>query len=88
MRFIFISIIYLFINLFQIALVNPMKFVSRGSGEELIPVDQTFVNYRQRTGEYQVQDMTRALPQGNYYWQMPREFLGERVKTFLIVVYF
>jgi hypothetical protein len=70
-------------DLFQIALVNPMRFTSWEGDNRLVPVDQTFVNFRQRTGEYQVQDISRALPQGSYYWQMPREFLGERVRMLI-----
>ncbi|XP_060586623.1 basement membrane-specific heparan sulfate proteoglycan core protein-like isoform X4 [Ruditapes philippinarum] len=66
----------------KIALVNPMRFTSWEGDNRLVPVDQTFVNFRQRTGEYQVQDISRALPQGSYYWQMPREFLGERLTSY------
>lgn len=58
-----------------------MRFTRRESDGELVPVDQTFVDYRQRTGEYQVQDMSRRLTQGRYYWQLPREFIGERVSA-------
>lgn len=68
-------------NFVQISLANTMEFVRREVEETLTPIDQSYVNYRRRTGEYEVLDLTRALPQGRYYWKLPREFLGERVSN-------
>ena len=55
-----------------------MQFVRR-LGEGSTPVEQRFVDFKPTTREFQVLDMTRALPTGSYYWTLPREFLGERV---------
>ena len=52
----------------------------RRDDDRLTPVEQRFVDFRPTTREYQVLDMTRALPTGSYYWSLPREFLGERVR--------
>ena len=58
-----------------------MQFVRR-LGEGSTPVEQRFVDFKPTTREFQVLDMTRALPTGSYYWTLPREFLGERVSIF------
>ena len=58
-----------------------MQFVRR-LGEGSTPVEQRFVDFKPTTREFQVLDMTRALPTGSYYWTLPREFLGERVSRF------
>ena len=63
-----------------------MQFVRRDEDDrELIPVERGFVDFRPTTREYQVLDMSRALPAGRYYWSLPREFLGDRVSLFLFI---
>ena len=69
----------------QIALANQLEFVRRDEDDkDLTPVERGNVDFRPTTREYQVLDMSRALPAGRYYWSLPREFLGERVSIFFM----
>ena len=77
----------MYIELFssQIALANQLEFVRRDEDDkDLTPVERGNVDFRPTTREYQVLDMSRALPAGRYYWSLPREFLGERVSIFFV----
>ncbi|XP_052760298.1 basement membrane-specific heparan sulfate proteoglycan core protein-like isoform X2 [Mya arenaria] len=65
----------------RIALANKPEFVREESGTQT-PIESSLVNVNQRSGEYEVVDMTRNLPSGVYYWKLQREFLGDSLSSY------
>ncbi|KAL3861185.1 hypothetical protein ACJMK2_007245 [Sinanodonta woodiana] len=67
------------LSISRISLVSPLQLVDRNSPQK---VEQAFIEFLPSTREYQVQDVFKVLPAADYYWSLPREFLGERLTSY------
>ncbi|XP_021372607.1 basement membrane-specific heparan sulfate proteoglycan core protein-like isoform X2 [Mizuhopecten yessoensis] len=64
----------------QIALYGTMSLVEETTRGESIPAT---VNIEQVSRDtFLIRDFIEVLPAGNYYWELPNEFLGDRLTTY------
>ena len=64
----------------KLSLGNELKLTTEDLSRTL---DSTFVEFIPARSEFSVRDYNRRVRQGTYYWSMPRQFLGKKVRTFL-----
>ena len=68
---------FLFLSV-QLSLGNELKLTTEDLSRTL---DSTFVEFIPARSEFSVRDYNRRVRQGTYYWSMPRQFLGKKVRT-------
>lgn len=63
--------------MFQIALGAELQVIRRDTKE---PIEQAFIRSYPDKREFGISDFSRVLPTGSYYWNLPRQYLGNKVR--------